>query len=161
MCRWFADSLLTALLLAAVVSCGIRTDPRPPEATMPERPANFSALIENDEVRLRWSRPTESTDGRDLYDLAGFVIERGDDGEEFAVIAEVPVNDRNRVRPQNIFKWRDLDPVAGRSFYRVRAFTRDGQTGSISAGTPIEVPTGIVEHARKLRAAQPAAPDTP
>jgi len=123
---------------------------------MPERPTAFSALIENDEVRLRWIRPQHSVDGRDLYDLAGFVIERSNNDGEFEVLAEVAVDDRNRVRPQNTFKWRDLDPIEGRRFYRVRAFTEDGQTGSISPGTPIVVSAEIVEHARTEREAEAA-----
>ena len=117
---------------------------------MPERPARFSVLIEDDEVLLRWNRPQQSADGHTLHDLAGFVIERRTDATEFQVLAEVSVNDRDRVRPQTSFKWRDLNPIEGRTFYRVRAFTDDGQTGAISPGTPITVHADIVEHARRL-----------
>jgi hypothetical protein len=153
--------VLAAMALVGTSGCRIRTDPRPPELTMPERPRQFSVLIENDEVRLRWSRPQESIDGNRLKDLAGFVIERRTDDTEFVILAEVLTTDRERIRPQTSFKWRDMFPVEGRSFYRVRAFTDDGQTGSISPATPVVVSAAIVENTRKIREAELTAPDQP
>jgi len=152
-------ALVTLALVGLLGSsaCGIRTEPRPPEMTMPERPESLTAIIENDEVRLRWTRPKQAVDGQTLYDLAGFIIERRSDESEFAVIAEVQVNDRERVRPQNTFKWRDLDPIEGRSFYRVRAYTEDGQTGAVTPGIPIVVDPEIVANAARLRDAAAAA----
>ena len=150
------SATVAALLLSA---CGIRTEPRPPELTMPVRPDGFSVAIEKEEVRLKWNRPKTSVDGDKLYDLAGFMIERRTDETEFEVLAEIRVVDRDRIRPQDSFKWRDLDPIEGRSFYRVRAFTEDGQTGSISPGAPIEVPQEIVEHAAELRNAASPEPE--
>lgn len=155
-----AASCLAVVVCLAASACGIRTEPRPPEMTMPNRPSSLTAMIENDEVRLRWIRPKESVDGQTLRDLAGFVIERRSDDTEFGIIAEVPVNDRERIRPQTTFKWRDLEPVAGRSFYRVRAVTEDGQTGLMTPAVPIVVDAEIVAHAAVLRdAAADAARD--
>jgi hypothetical protein len=145
--------ILAAAAALGLPACGIRNEPRPPELTMPVRPDGFSVSIEKEEVRLKWNRPKTSVDGERLYDLAGFVIERRTDETEYAVLAEIRVVDRDRVRPQTSFKWRDLDPLEGRSFYRVRAFTEDGQTGSISPGAPVEVTQEIVEHAAQLRSA--------
>jgi hypothetical protein len=146
---------LAALTVVAALStsaCGLRTDPRPPEHTMPRRPANFAVSIENNEVRLGWSRPDKSEDGRALLDLAGFRIERSIDEGEFEVLADVAVRDRERIRPQNRFKWRDLDPLRGRSFYRVRAYTDDGQTGTVTPIRPVDVSEAVLERARELRA---------
>lgn len=154
-------AMLTAMALVASSACGIRTDPRPPELTMPESPGDFSVRIENAEVRLHWNRPKESLDGQRLTDLAGFVIERRTEDADFAVLAEVLTSDRERIRPQAGFKWRDLHPVEGLNYYRVRAFTDDGQTGSPSAGTPIEVGADVVENARSLREAESTAPAKP
>lgn len=151
-------AMLAAMTLIGSSGCGIRTDPRPPELTMPESPSDFSVLIENDEVRLHWSRPKESVDGYRLTDLAGFVIERRTGDTDFVVLAEVFTTDRERIRPQTSFKWRDMYPIEGLSFYRVRAFTDDGQTGSTSASTRVEVSAAIVENARSVREAESAAP---
>jgi hypothetical protein len=144
--------LLAAAAAAAVLlGCGVRTEPRPPEHTMPKAPDEFSVAIEKDEVRLAWQRPRESEDGHTLDDLAGFRIERAVDGGAFELLADVPVRDRERVRPQNRFKWRDLEPLAGRAAYRVRAYTDDGQAGTISAERTLDVDESVVEHARELR----------
>ena len=154
-------AVLATMALVGSSACGIRTDPRPPEMTMPERPRQFSVLIENDEVRLHWSRPQKAIDGMRLTDLAGFVIERRTDDTEFVVLAEVLTTDRERIRPQTSFKWRDMNPIEGRSFYRVRAFTDDGQTGSITPATPVVVTAAIVENARSIREAELTAPNQP
>lgn len=156
--RALALGTLATALAAALLSCGVRTNPRPPEDTMPREPGDFSVQIERSEVRLAWDRPSESEDGGKLFDLAGFRIERAAGDEAFVVIADVPVRDRERIRPQKRFKWRDLQPVAGRVSYRVRAYTEDGQTGSVSPARTIDVDESVVVHARELSSAAPSEP---
>jgi len=157
-----------AIVAVALAACGVRTDPRPPEDTMAQQPAGFLVTIEKGEVRLVWERPTESEDGHTLDDLVGFRIERAVDGAPFEQLSEIPVGDRERVRTQRRFKWRDLTPVAGHASYRVRAYAADGQAGTPSTVQSLDVDAAVVEHAVAARAAadavrpqaEPGASDT-
>lgn len=121
---------LTVLLLAAVLSaCGLRTAPRPPQDTSPLPPQ--VAVVGHDRagVSLSWQRPTRSQDGRQLYDLAGFVVER-DSGRGFVPLTTIQVDDNQLVRPRQTFRYTDLQAPDSALAYRVRAFNADGQYGN-------------------------------
>ncbi|MGH7928387.1 MAG: hypothetical protein ACREQV_11385, partial [Candidatus Binatia bacterium] len=70
-----------ALFMLLVVAfwggaCGRKGDPRAPELATPKVIQNLSARSGAEGVTLTWSRPTEYIDGKELKDLASFVIFR-------------------------------------------------------------------------------------
>ena len=130
-------ALAAALIVSA--SCGVRTDPRPPENTQPRPPAGFVAKQVDHGIRLDWKRPTHSSDGMRLADLAGFLVERESPAiDAFEVIADIPVEDTHRIRPQQEFSFLDSRPPAGPLRYRVRAYAKDSQVGRASVIAAIE-----------------------
>ena len=129
--------LLTAAL-AACAACGYKTDPRPPEDTAAVLPAAIETRTHDGAVVVAWHRPTQSADGRALYDLAGFLVER-DEGDGFELAGTIEVDDLEQVRPRSSFSFTDPSPPAGRLRYRVRPYTADGQKGVASLPAAIEV----------------------
>jgi hypothetical protein len=125
--RVFAAVLVVALL--ASPACGVRTDPRPPEDTAARAPADFEAKVTGTTVELRWERPTKTADGRRLYDLASFAVERRTGDAPFETIASISVTDSDRLRTQRVFEFVDEAPPPGQVEYRVRAVTADGEPG--------------------------------
>jgi hypothetical protein len=134
--------LLFAILVAATLGCGVRTDPRPPEDTMARAPEDAGAKGFQGGVRVRWKRPTRAVDGESLYDLAAFIVQRRTDQGEFEPIARIPVNDSDDIRPQQSFTYDDHDPPYGTLTYRVFAVTSDGQRGLPSDEVPVEAADG-------------------
>jgi hypothetical protein len=130
--------LLLAMLVAGIVGCGVRTDPRPPEDTMARAPEDPGAKSFQGGVRVRWKRPTRAVDGESLYDLAAFIVQRRTDQGEFEPIARVSVDDSNDIRPQQSFTYDDHDPPYGTLTSRVFAVTSDGQRGLPSDEVPVE-----------------------
>jgi hypothetical protein len=77
-----------------------------------------------------------------ITDLAGFLIERESPAiEVFEVIADIPVEDTYRIRPQQEFSFLDSNPPAGPLRYRVRAYAEDSQIGRASGLVTIEIET--------------------
>jgi hypothetical protein len=130
---------LAALLLVAAPACGVRTDPRPPEDTAARAPEDFQARIMEGKVELTWERTTKTVDGRRLYDLERFDVERRSAGGELETLAEIPVTDTDRLRTQQVFEYIDHSPPAGAVEYRVRAVAADGEKGVPSA-LEVELP---------------------
>jgi hypothetical protein len=129
-----------AVAMLATPGCGVRTAPRPPVETQARPPGKFFAKHAGESVELNWSRPNESRDGMKLRDLIGFLVERESQAvKTFEVIADIPVEDTYRIRPQQNFTFIDSNPPAGRLRYRVRAYAKDGQIG---LATPIAAVTG-------------------
>ena len=68
---------LSLMLVALVSACGKKGDPRAPELATPRSITNLDRATRSPNgVALTWSRPTEYVDGRELKDLASFVIFR-------------------------------------------------------------------------------------
>ncbi len=131
-----------ALILAALAmpACGLKTPPRPLEATAPVMEEAPRVTVSDDGmVSVRWRRPERSHDGVRLYDLAGFSVER-DTGTGFNEVARVTVDDNERIRPQRSFEAADPSAPPGPSSYRVRALLADGQWGSPGPASSITVP---------------------
>lgn len=68
--------LLFYFCLALFAACGKKGDPRAPELAAPERIGDLKAQADGRGIVLTWSRPTRYIDGKELRDLAGFVIFR-------------------------------------------------------------------------------------
>lgn len=73
-------SSIFALGLVAVVAagCGKKGNPRAPELAVPETIRDLKVGSEARGIVLTWSRPMRYVDGKNLRDLAGFVIFRKD-----------------------------------------------------------------------------------
>ena len=136
----YTVAVVLAVAALATPGCGVRTAPRPPVDTQARPPGKFIARTVDESVELNWSRPTESSDGRLLRDLIGFLVERESQAvKTFEVIADIPVEDTYRIRPQQNFAFIDSNPPTGPLRYRVRAYAKDGQIG---LATPIATVTG-------------------
>jgi len=135
------SSGVRALLLAAAVfalaSCGIRTDPRPPEDTMARAPTKITAVRQGTTVVIEWRSPGESIDGKRLIDLARFVVERRVGEEGFSAIGETAADTTHRLRPIRQYSYVDEAPLGDGASYRVVPYTTDGQRGVPSEPTSV------------------------
>jgi len=120
-----AATLGTSMLLG--VACGVRTPPRPPEATQPRVATDLAAKHDGDAVRLEWERPSESMDGQRLADLTGFLVERRAGDGAFTIIADVPADTEHRLRPRKHYDYVDRAPPVGTLEYRIVCYAADGQ----------------------------------
>src|SRR6478672_1571453 len=69
--------LIIILLVAAMISgCGKKGELRAPELAAPKPITNLTARVAGNAIALTWSRPTEYIDGKEMKDLASFVIFR-------------------------------------------------------------------------------------
>lgn len=118
------------LVLVAGVGCGKKGDPRAPETANPETIRDLKAGAEGRGVVLTWSRPMRYVDGKDLRDLAGFVIFRK---ELSRTCPECPVAYRERttvnVEDQEKFikkrQFRFIDQeLKPQTIYRYRVFSQ-------------------------------------
>lgn len=136
--------LLSSLLVASLLltgGCGLKTPPRPPEATAPVVPGQLRVKVAADGVRVVWSRSKNSADGLPLDDLAGFVVERRDPGSDvWEAKTKIDVTDNNRLRKADKFSWIDRSQPATGSSYRVFAVNADGQAGAPGAEATLSAP---------------------
>ncbi|HXC52974.1 MAG TPA: hypothetical protein VN634_18960 [Candidatus Limnocylindrales bacterium] len=127
--------LAIALALAAILgmggsACGYRTAVRPPEDTAPVIPGTATVERDGDVAVVHWKRAEKSADGKKLYDLASFIVERQRDGDEsWERIATVDVADQDKIRRRHDFSWRDTSAGSGVVRYRVIAVGEDGEEG--------------------------------
>lgn len=83
------------ILLVAVIGCGRKGNPEPPEAFAPKPVRFLSAKPSVNGVLLTWQAPLETADGDELLDLAGYVVRRSvyekDKSADFEDVAELEV----------------------------------------------------------------------
>ena len=119
--------VITALLIAAMApACGQKSDLRAPELAAPKPINNLSARPAPDGVTLTWNRPTEYIDGKEIKDLASFVIFRKeislscvDCPVPYRQLRIVNVEDREKFVKQKQYRYDDLE-VRGNAIYRYR-----------------------------------------
>jgi hypothetical protein len=140
--------LLVVLLMASIaLACGKKGDPRAPELAAPLPINNLRARASADAVTLTWNRPTEYIDGREIKDLASFVIFRKelspgclDCPVPYRQLTIVNVEDREKFVKQKQYRYDDQEVGSNRVYrYRVSSQLFDG---SLSA------PSNEVEIAR-------------
>ena len=67
------------ILAAALTACGVKTDPYPEAATLPNKVRNLTqAVTEEGELLLSWQPPETNMVGRPLKSLGGFQVEMAD-----------------------------------------------------------------------------------
>jgi hypothetical protein len=121
-------SMPLVLVLGALASggCGLKADPRGADQVRPRTISSLSGRTQQDGVHLEWRRPAAYANGQRMDDLGGFLVFRGLPGEEAKQIANIPVTDRDRFRPEKEFGY--VDREAGQSgtyYYRVISYTTD------------------------------------
>jgi hypothetical protein len=115
--------LLCAALLAA---CGLKADPRGADQVRPKTITTLKGQAAADGVHLDWQRPATYMNGQRMDDLGGFLLFRGAPGQEAEQIADVPVIDRERFRPEKTFEYLDKEVTSGATYYyRVVTYTLD------------------------------------
>jgi hypothetical protein len=123
---------LGAVALLAVAGgggCGRKAAPRPPELVRPRSVDDLAARPTAEGIRLTWTRPTTTVEGRAMRDLAGFVVTRAAKGPavpRFEPIATIQLDDRARFRKVREMAYDDRGLAPGEPYlYRVVAFTLD------------------------------------
>jgi hypothetical protein len=135
---------LGAIIVGA--ACGKKGDPRAPELTLPETIRDLRAQAESGGIALTWSRPTSYIDGRELKDLAAFVVFRREISKTcpdcpvpYRERATLSVEDQEKFVKKKQFRFIDdeLDP---QTVYRYRVFSQL-RDGSLSApSNEVEIP---------------------
>jgi hypothetical protein len=121
-------SMPVLLVLAAVGSggCGLKADPRGADQVRPRTISSLSGKPQQDGIHLEWQRPAAYASGQRMDDLGGFLVFRGLPGEEAKQIADIPVTDRDRFRPEKTFGYVDKETgPSGTYYYRVISYTTD------------------------------------
>lgn len=132
-------ALAVGLVLLAA-GCGKKADPRAPEFATPERITNLRAQSVGNGINLTWTRPNQYVDGRQLKDLASFVIFRKDLSQScldcavpYRQLTTVSVEDRDRFNKQRQYRFVD-GAVQPNAVYRYRVLSQlaDGTLGEPS-----------------------------
>jgi predicted small lipoprotein YifL len=132
--------LLALLILVSAAACGKKGDLRAPELAAPQPINNLSARPAPDGVTLTWNRPTEYIDGKEIKDLASFVIFRKelspscvDCPVPYRQLRIVNVEDREKFVKQKQYRYDDLEVRAKAVYrYRVSAQLFDGSLSAPS-----------------------------
>lgn len=146
--------LAVALVAGALLTpaCGRKTPVRPPEFVAPAAITDLTATNAVGGVSLGWRRPRQTADGKPLFDLDAFVVERALPGLPFAFLTRVQVPDRDRLRQLKRFTFVDDGALIGESYrYRVMGVTEDGY---------LSAPSNVVEIVRVLPTVVPTAAPT-
>jgi len=121
--------LLGAAALA-IVACGKKGDPRAPELAVPQTIKDLRARPESAGVSLTWSRPMQYQDGKELRDLASFVIFRKELSQTcpecptpYRERATVNVEDQEKFMKKKQFRFVDQE-LKPQTVYRYRVFTK-------------------------------------
>jgi len=118
----------------SLTACGKRDFPRPPQLVRPKAIQDLRAHPAADGIRLTWTRPTTTVEGRAMPDLDGVMISRAlqaptitsPDELIFEHIATIHLDDRARFDKVRKMTFDDRTVVAGHVYvYRVTAFTLD------------------------------------
>jgi len=116
--------VLFALICAA--ACGLKADPRGADQVRPRTITNLTAQLAGDGVHLAWQRPANYMNGQRMNDLGGFLVFRGQPGQQAEQIGDLQVSDRERFRPEKRFEYVDKQATKGETFYyRVISYTTD------------------------------------
>jgi hypothetical protein len=126
------DFLLLAFYFCLVltVACGKKGDPRAPELAMPQPIKDLRAEAGAGGAALTWSRPTRFMDGKELRDLAGFVIFRKEVPAScpecpspYRERAIVNVEDQEKFMKTKRFRFIDQE-LTPKSIYRYRVLIK-------------------------------------
>jgi hypothetical protein len=130
--------VLALMIGAAAVGCGKKGDPRAPELATPKTITNLAARSVPGGVTLTWNRPAEYVDGKELKDLASFVIFRKEVSQTcpdcpvpYRQLTTVYVEDREKFAQKKQYRYDDQE-VRPKAIYRYRVSSQL-LDGSLSA----------------------------
>ena len=110
--------------------CGKKGDPRAPEQAMPEVIKDLKAGAGSRGVVLTWTRPQQYVDGKELRDLAGFVIFRKELSQScpecpvpYREKTTVHVEDQQKFIKRKQFRFVD-EELSPKTIYRYRIFAQ-------------------------------------
>ena len=128
--RFFLSAWLFCAATFAVVGCGSKGDLRAPEGAVPETIKDLRGKAGNQGIDLTWTRPTRYVDGKDLSDLAGFVIFRKELSKScpecpvpYRQRAIVNVEDQQKFMKKKQFGFVDQE-LQPQTIYRYRVFSK-------------------------------------
>jgi len=132
--------LLALLIFVSATACGKKSDLRAPELAAPQPINNLSARPASDGVTLTWNRPTEYIDGKEIKDLASFVIFRKEISPNcldcpvpYRQLQIVNVEDREKFVKQKQYRYDDREARTNAIYrYRVSAQLFDGSLSAPS-----------------------------
>jgi hypothetical protein len=129
-------------------ACGRKGDPRAPELTTPVVIQNLSARTGATGVTLTWSRPTAYVDGRELKDLASFVIFRKEISPScldcpvpYRQLTTVFVEDHEKFIKQKQYRFVD-EEVLPKALYRYRVSSQLTDGSLSGPSNEVEVKRG-------------------
>lgn len=132
--------IVASLLVVFASACGKKGEPRAPELVAPQTITNLSARPGPNIVVLTWNRPTSYVDGRELKDLAGFVIFRKEISPScpdcpvpYRQLTTVYVEDREKFARQKQYRFDDQEVRPNTQYrYRVSSQLLDGSLSAPS-----------------------------
>jgi len=140
----FGTRLFYCLLPVAVcllfAGCGSKGPLRTPEGAMPEPIGSLTAKVGKQGINLVWPRPMHYVDGKELNDLAAFVVLRKEISKTcpecvvpYRTRATVDVEDQQKFIKRKQFGFVDQEVQPGAT-YRYRVFSKlaDGTSGGPS-----------------------------
>lgn len=114
----------------SLAGCGKKGDPRAPEQAMPEVIKDLKAGAGSRGIVLTWTRPQHYVDGKELRDLAGFVIFRKELSPScpecpvpYREKTTVQVEDQQKFIKRRQFRFVD-EELSPKTIYRYRVFTQ-------------------------------------
>jgi predicted small lipoprotein YifL len=135
------DILITVVAVAlALAGCGAKGPLRTPEGAMPEPIKDLRGKAGKQGVDLTWTRPTNYVDGKELNDLASFVVLRKEVSKNcpecvvpYRQRATVDVEDQQKFIKRKQFGFVDQEVQPGTTYrYRVFSKLRDDTAGGPS-----------------------------
>ncbi len=126
--------LVFAGLMTVAPACGKKGDPRAPELAVPETIRDLRGRVEPVGISLTWTRPTQYLDGKELKDLAGFVIFRKEVSPTcpdclvpYRQRATVKLEDQGKFVQKKQYRFVDQELTAPAIYgYRVSSLLMDG-----------------------------------
>lgn len=126
--------LCAFILIAFGSACGKKGEPRAPELAAPQTIKNLTARPDRSGIVLTWTRPTQYVDGKEITDLASFVIFRKDISPScpdcpvaYKPLTTVFVEDREKFIKQKQYRYIDQQVQAKTTYrYRISSQLTDG-----------------------------------
>ena len=125
-----AGIALLGLAALGVGGCGKKGQPRAPELAVAETIKDLRARAEGKGIALTWTRPTQYVGGKEMHDLAGFVIFRKELSKScpecpvpYRERAAVNVEDQQKFMKKKQFGFVDQE-LQPQTIYRYRVFSK-------------------------------------
>ena len=144
--RRAAGVLCLLLPLVLTAGCGRKGPPRAPELGAPEAVTDLTARVEGRGVRLGWSRPRRTLDGRALGGIGAFVLYRRstradcrDCRAAYRERAVIRVEDEGKFFRRSRYGFTDRELRPGTAYgYRVLVRLPDGSASGPSNEVSVE-----------------------